>query len=151
MKYQRLEIDWKRDFPSRNNYFPKVRRLWDSISILLLIWRENPVILTHLLHRWNRSARLSRRKCILKFDNQKPPPETLNSANQETMNPAEFEGNASKGIQELKGRIVVYSIAACPHCLAAKNTLQVSSKPQEQKLLQLFEAAFLKSWWTLGH
>ena len=37
--------------------------------------------------------------------------------------------SAGSSTREMLGQIVVYSIVRCPHCIAAKNTLQDNKLP----------------------
>ena len=40
-----------------------------------------------------------------------------------------FLGAQDNELEELQGRIVVYSIVGCPHCLAAKQSLREAHLP----------------------
>eukprot|EP00095_Tigriopus_kingsejongensis_P004820 maker-scaffold769_size100554-snap-gene-0.19 protein:Tk04820 transcript:maker-scaffold769_size100554-snap-gene-0.19-mRNA-1 annotation:"PREDICTED: uncharacterized protein LOC102804375" len=54
------------------------------------------------------------------------------------MNPS--ESHPYLGLQDLKGRVVVYSIVGCPHCLQAKHTLQELKLPYTEVSVDRFPA-----------
>lgn len=41
-------------------------------------------------------------------------------------------------VVEIKGKIVIYSIVGCPHCMRAKNSLQEENLPYTDVLLDHF-------------
>jgi len=46
-----------------------------------------------------------------------------------------------KSIMDLKGRVIVYSIVGCPHCMRAKNSLQELGVPYTDINLETYPTA----------
>ena len=52
-------------------------------------------------------------------------------------------GDQSNRLEDLRGRIVVYSIIGCPHCLAAKQSLREAHLPFVDVSIDRFPERFV--------